>query len=90
MIENFDSSPEYEALRETLISNSIYAWPTNIPILLVHGTADDNVPPFESESTYNSFIQQGVAPEKIKLVMLEGKNHSSAIFPWGIETLILV
>lgn len=83
---NFESSPDYQSIRNELIQNSVMAWATSTNILFMHGTTDDNIPFSQSENIYNEFIQIGVPQSQVKLITIEGKNHDSAIFPWGIET----
>jgi pimeloyl-ACP methyl ester carboxylesterase len=84
---NFDTDSEFQSLRDELTRNSVQAWASDPFMLFVHGTADDNVPPSQSENMYNAFLQSGAQPNRIKLMLLPEKNHDTGIIPWGLETL---
>lgn len=85
---NFETSPDFQSFRNSLTENSIDAWQIGSSLLLIHGTNDIDVPVFETENIYNSFIQAGVSSDKIRKILLEGKAHDSAIIPFGVETFV--
>lgn len=85
---NLETSPDFQSFRNSLTENSIDAWQIGASLLLVHGTIDTDVPVFETENIYNSFIQAGVSSDKIRKILLEGKAHDSAIIPFGVETFV--
>ena len=50
----------------------------NTPLLLLHGTADTNVPPGESIQLYNALRILG---RDVELITVEGENHFIADYP---------
>ncbi|MEM1058991.1 MAG: alpha/beta fold hydrolase [Verrucomicrobiota bacterium] len=64
------SSAFWRDLRETVVSTAPSAAGINIPWLLVHGTADDIIPPGDSE------LIQRSAGGNAELVRVEGADHS--------------
>jgi len=87
LINNFQTSQDYEGLRLRLEENSIDAWNTNAELHLYHGTDDLNVPAEQSSLIYNAFINAGADPDKVLLFELTGKDHEGGVLPWGISTI---
>lgn len=87
MLENFNSGPEFNELRQELIANSISGWNTAIPLNIYHGTSDTNVPPQQSLSIYNEFIDSGSSPNSVTHSPLDGLTHETGLLPWGISTI---
>ncbi len=87
LIENFSSSPDYEALRSDLKVNTIEAWAASSLLQFYHGTADMNVSPSESQNIYSGFIDLGLG-SSVQLIEMDGKNHETGLLPWGINTFI--
>lgn len=88
LIENFESGTDFQALRNELTINSVEAWPADTRILFFHGSADDNVPPFESQNIYHDFIDKGLSPPQVNLIMADTLTHETGLMPWGISTLL--
>lgn len=78
---------KYTSVLNTLSKNSVSAWKTNIPTMILHGTSDTNVPYQGSENIYNDFLAKGVSANKITFVSFPGADHSSAIIPSGAASL---
>ncbi|MBN2610701.1 MAG: hypothetical protein JXB00_04015 [Bacteroidales bacterium] len=88
MIENFENGTEYQNLRNELANNSVEAWSALSRIMFFHGRADDNVPSFESQNIYNAFLDEGVSPAQLQLVMEDTLKHDTGLIPWGMKTIL--
>jgi hypothetical protein len=84
---NFETGQDFSKLRERLAENSIIAWNTDTKIHLYHGTADQNVPPEQSQSLYQNFMIAGADPYTVEYFDLFDKDHGSGVMPWGIATI---
>ncbi|MCK3685680.1 lipase family protein [Maribellus sp. YY47] len=78
---NWKTSETFASLRTMMEENSIEGYNTNIPTLLLHGTADTYVPPVLSSDLYQQFIGKGVSTDLVTLAPLNGLDHTSAIMP---------
>jgi dipeptidyl aminopeptidase/acylaminoacyl peptidase len=67
----------------------------NTPLLLIHGTVDTNVPPFESQQLYTALRILG---KEVAYIQVNGENHvitdwkkrhewQNAIFAWFAKYL---
>ncbi len=88
LIQNFATGAEFSDIRESLLSNSIEGWNTSLKIRLYHGTVDDNVPPSQSLNLYDEFISAGSNPANVQLLPMEGLDHGTGLFPWGISSIV--
>ena len=87
-----NTNTKFSTVISTLEKNSVAAWKTNVPTLLLHGSADNYVPPTTSTNLYNGFVAQGVDKSKVTLVPIPGAGHTTGIIPsclaafsWFIE-----
>lgn len=80
-IENWENPGIFESLYSMLESNSISGYNTQVPTMLLHGTADTFVPSFVSQSLYNEFINAGVSTSLVQYIELDGLDHTGAIIP---------
>jgi pimeloyl-ACP methyl ester carboxylesterase len=80
-MSGFASDQKYYGVRNALAENSIMAWNTNVPILFLHGTADNYVMPFLSENMHQLMINEGASPLSCIYVTMEGLDHSQAAVP---------
>jgi hypothetical protein len=85
-IEKFDQVDAFVSLKNELTVNSVDAWHTQSLIRFYHGTADQNVPVFESENMYESFLDLGLG-DAVEYFALDGLNHTTGVLPWGVETI---
>ena len=86
-INNFETGGEYKSLRDDMALNSVSAWNTTTPIRFYHGTVDSLVPPSQSESMYNSFLELST-DANVEYYEIEGEGHNSGVYDWGIETVL--
>ncbi len=86
-LANYTTDSKYESVMSTLEENSVDAWNTSIPTLIIHGTDDDFVPIEISSSIYQDFLQKGVSKETVKMLPLPGEDHSDGIIPAGLASV---
>ncbi len=87
LLENFSSGEDFRVLRNVLTENSITAWQVDARLRYYHGTADMDVPPGQSLSMYEEFIQAGSDPLKVEHFVMDGLDHGAGVILWGIETI---
>lgn len=73
------------AFKDKLAENSIAAWKTKTPVLLVHGTNDEIIPYQNSVVVHDQFKKVGSTG--VKLITVRGGNHGSTFYPMLKETL---
>lgn len=78
---------KFASVVSTLSKNSIAAWKTNIPTMILHGTDDKYVPYKGSENLYKDFLAKGVSPGNITFIPIPGGDHGSSIIPSGVASL---
>ena len=85
-LTNFRGQSE-DQLKSAFSENDLYNdWAPQIPTRLYHGTWDEVVPSFNSESAYTSFQQAGSG--SVEYYPLNKKDHETAIIPWIKATII--
>jgi pimeloyl-ACP methyl ester carboxylesterase len=90
LISGFETSGDYESIRKALEINSITAWKTEIPLLLLHGGDDISVKPLSTEIIYQNLIQAGTSSEICKKEIVPGVDHGKGIFPCMIRGLMFL
>jgi hypothetical protein len=83
----FQTGPKYQSIRTALAWNSITAWDVATPTRLYHGEVDLVVPAEMSVQMKEEFSTAGASNERVKLILLAGKDHQSGIFPFGLSSL---
>lgn len=73
------------ALINALHKNDIYDWKPAAPVLLVHSTADELVPPFNTLHAYNAMKNRGA---DVQYLPIQGKAHAKAIPDYIINTML--
>jgi len=86
-LENWNKPGIYEDLYNMLEANSISGYQTQIPTMLLHGTADSFVPSFSSFNLYQEFVVAGVG-DLVQLVPLDGMDHTDAIIPAELTAIM--
>jgi hypothetical protein len=89
LINEFETSPQLENLRTELSENSIEAWNLSTPLMLYHSTGDKTISSEQTQTMYNSFLEKGVNPELLHLILIENDtiDHSDAVMDWGIKSI---
>jgi len=85
---NLNTSAEFASLRTAMTTNSIQAWSTSSLLRFYHGTADQNVPPVQSNIIYNQFITLGLNTSQVSLIPIPGATHDTGLIPWGLSTIM--
>lgn len=80
-IENSTTDEQFSSIISSMNENSIGAWNTSTPTLILHGMEDDYVPPLVSFNLYQDFLSKGVNPANISYVPIPGVGHQSGIIP---------
>jgi alpha-beta hydrolase superfamily lysophospholipase len=89
-IAGFETSPLYEDVRQALRLNSITGWKTTVPLLLVHGEADTQVPASGTVSFYNEMISAGTLPSVLQMEMIPGADHGTGLIPASVRSLLFL
>ncbi len=84
-ISGYTISDKYASVRKAFSDNSIDAWHTCKPLLLVHGDSDTQVNPITTENMYNELIRAGTSPDICKKVIIPGADHGDGILPAMLE-----
>ena len=83
----YESNAAYQPVQEALNNNGVEAWNTNTSTRLFHGENDTFVSMELSTQMKQDFSDLGVSNELVKMVVLPGEDHQSAILPFGIATI---
>jgi pimeloyl-ACP methyl ester carboxylesterase len=86
-ISGFDSNARYLSVREAMSRNSIAAYATTKPLLLVHGASDTQVNPQVTEYFYNEMIRAGTSASVVKKEIFPGLDHGDGVFPAVVSGL---
>ncbi|MBK7712846.1 MAG: alpha/beta fold hydrolase [Bacteroidales bacterium] len=89
-LAGFESDPAYSSVRNALGNNSIAAWHTYKPLLLLHGSADTHVNPISTEDIYNGMIEAGTSPDLCSKVIIPGADHGGGVVPAMIQGILFL
>jgi pimeloyl-ACP methyl ester carboxylesterase len=89
-IGGFISDPKYSQIRDALIRNSVQAWKTDKQLYLMHGGADDQVPPATTRNMYDDMIKAGTPQSKIRMEIFPGLDHTQGAVPIMIKGLLFL
>ncbi|MCU0376902.1 MAG: alpha/beta fold hydrolase [Bacteroidales bacterium] len=81
------TSATYLSVRNAMAANSIEGWDSEVPLLFVHGTADDYVIPELSDMMHDEMLSAGTNPLTCTYVELEDLDHSEGVLPAGMAAL---
>jgi pimeloyl-ACP methyl ester carboxylesterase len=89
-LSGFMTSANYASVRNALISNSVAAWHTYKPVLLVHGGNDTQVDPASTENMYNAMTMAGTSLDIIKKSIVPGFDHNDGAIPCMISGVLFL
>ena len=89
-LAGFESATEYSSVRDALNNNSIPAWHSYKPLLLLHGADDTHVDPVSTENMYNAMIDAGTSEDICSKVIIPGADHGSGIIPAMIQGILFL
>jgi pimeloyl-ACP methyl ester carboxylesterase len=87
-LAGFSSSNDYASVRDALAKNSVTAWQTQKPLLLIHGEDDTTVSPVSTETMYDEMLQAGTSPDLIEKVIIPGVGHGDGVIPAMAQGII--
>jgi pimeloyl-ACP methyl ester carboxylesterase len=87
LLENYATGSEYADFRDQLYQNSIQAWENKVPISFYHGTADLNVPFFQSEQLVNAFRALGQDETEVSFYPIQDANHETGVLPMFVDVV---
>jgi pimeloyl-ACP methyl ester carboxylesterase len=86
-LTGFSSLPKYSSIREAMNNNSISAWHTYKPLLLVHGEKDSSVNPVTTERMYTAMLEEGTSSDICRKVIIPGADHGDGLAPFVIQSI---
>ena len=89
-LSGFVSSSSYSSVRDALMNNSITAWNTAKPLLLVHGESDTYVSVTSTETMYDAMINAGTSATTCKKLLFPGLDHGQGIVPCMTAGLLFI
>ncbi len=89
-LSGYATSQKYESVRDALDNNSVNAWHTYIPLLLIHGENDKTVNPVSTENIYSEMIQSGTSSDICTKVIVPGVDHSDGAAPSMIHGILFL
>jgi pimeloyl-ACP methyl ester carboxylesterase len=89
-LSGFATSPKYSSVRNALSDNSISAWHSFKPVLLIHGGNDTQVTPASTENMYNAMIQAGTSSDLCKKIIVPGVDHGDGIIPCMVKGILFL
>ncbi len=87
-MSGFNNSNDYASVRDALAKNSVTAWQTQKPLLLIHGEDDTTVSPVSTETMYDDMLKAGTSPDLIEKVIIPGVGHGDGVVPAMAHGLI--
>lgn len=84
----YATDAKYAGVRSAFLSNSITAWNAKTPMKLFHGANDDYIPVSISQKILADFKTAGVPDSQIQLVIIPDADHTSGIYPTGMQTIL--
>ncbi len=84
----YATNAKFASVRSAFLSNSITAWNAKTPMKLFHGEKDDYIPAGMSSKMLADFKTAGVADTQIQLVILPGADHTTGVYPTGMQTIM--
>jgi pimeloyl-ACP methyl ester carboxylesterase len=89
-LAGFETAPGYSSVREALNNNSIQAWHSYKPLLLLHGANDKDVDPVSTENIYSAMIEAGTSTDICTKVIIPDADHSSGLIPAMVQGILFL
>ncbi len=86
----FAAGPDYVSVRQALDNNSIHPWNTSIPLLLIHGDADTQVPADGTVTLYNEMLSAGSSPLTVRIELIPDADHGDGLIPAAVMSLLFL
>lgn len=69
-----------QAVKASLALNDVPAWIPRAPVVLYHGTVDQDVPIQIARKQFEAMLAKGADPQRLKFVSYEGADHTATIY----------
>jgi len=89
-LSGFATSLKYASVRDALNNNSVAAWHSYKPLLLIHGGKDTQVNPVSTEKMYTQMIQAGTSSDLCKKVIVPGVDHGDGVVPCMVQGILFL
>lgn len=89
-LAGLETAPGYSSVREALNNNSIQAWHSYKPLLLLHGANDTDVNPVSTENIYSSMIEAGTSPDICTKVIIPDADHRGGVIPAMVQGILFL
>ncbi len=89
-LSGFATMPEYVSVKSALEKNSVTAWHSYKPLLLIHGGKDTHVNPVSTENMYAAMIQAGTSADLCKKVIVPDVDHGDGLVPCMIQSIMFL
>ncbi|MCX6321479.1 MAG: alpha/beta fold hydrolase [Bacteroidia bacterium] len=89
-LSGFITSPKYASVRDALNNNSVTAWHSYKPLLLIHGGKDTQVNPVSTEKMYTQMIQAGTSLDLCKKVIVPDVDHGDGVVPCMVQGILFL
>ncbi|MCX6326713.1 MAG: alpha/beta fold hydrolase [Bacteroidia bacterium] len=89
-LSGFATSPKYASVRDAFNNNSITAWHTYKPLLMMHGAKDTHVDPVSTENMYSAMVQAGTSADICQKVIIPNVDHGDGVVPFMIQSLLFL
>jgi pimeloyl-ACP methyl ester carboxylesterase len=89
-LSGFSTSQKYLSVRQAFDRNSIAAWHSYVPLLLIHGAKDSQVSPVSTENMYTTMIQAGTSADICKKVIVPDLDHSDGAAPCLVKGFLFL
>ena len=86
-ISGYSTDAKYASVKDMLVANSVTAWKTTTPTLLIHGTKDTFVPPQVTSRIFQGFLNEGVGVNQVRMLSIPGGTHQTSIVPAGLTAI---
>ena len=86
-ISGFLTSSKYASVRDAFSNNSVSAWQSFKPLLLIHGGNDTYVNPASTEDMYSAMIQAGTSADICEKVIVPDVDHGTGLIPCMLQSV---
>jgi hypothetical protein len=89
-LSGFAASSKFVSVRDALNNNSVMAWQSYKPLLLIHGGMDTLVNPVSTENMYSAMIQEGTSADLCKKIIVPDVDHETGAVPCMIQSILFL
>jgi hypothetical protein len=86
-LAGYTALEKYASVRAALNNNSISAWHSFKPLLLIHGGSDTQVNPVSTENMYYAMIDAGTSSDLIEKAIVPNVDHGDGLVPCMVQAI---